>query len=127
MSTLDPRFFCYKEDYFGGTEYMARRFHRDVAPYIQQMKKNYNCIVMPGVTDIEYQQFIFDPKPIILWLHNLVDQFCLNLYLTLTDQRFLNKIAYIITVSEWHRQDVIAKTKIDPEKVIVIPKQLVKK
>jgi glycosyltransferase involved in cell wall biosynthesis len=37
-----------------------------------------------------------------------------------TDKRFIDKVKYIITVSEYHRQDVINKTGIDPDKVVVI-------
>lgn len=119
MITQDPRFFCYKEDFFGGTEYMARYFHEHVAPYVPNLKK-YNCLIVPGKTDKPLIEFIDDPKEIILWLHNLVDQFGHTTYHALTNQKFLNKIKYIVTVSEYHKQDVINKTGIDPEKVIVI-------
>ena len=63
---------------------------------------------------------ILQEKQIILWLHNLVDQFGDGMYVLFTDKRFLDKIKYIITVSEYHKQDVIKKTGIDPDKVIVI-------
>lgn len=119
MTTQDPRFFCYKEEYFGGTEYMARYFHKNVAPYLPQLKQ-YTCLILPGQTDVPYNQLILEPKEIIIWLHNLVDQFGVQLYLLFTDKRFLDKIKYIITVSEYHRQDVINKTGIDPDKVLVI-------
>jgi len=119
MSTQDPRFFCYKEEYFGGTEYMARYFHKNVADFLPQLK-NYNCLILPGQTDRAYFELIYEPKEIIIWLHNLVDQFGWQLYHLFTDKRFLDKIKYIITVSEYHRQDVINKTGIDPEKVVVI-------
>jgi len=119
MTQQDPRFFCYKEEYFGGTEYMARYFHQNVAPFLPQLK-NYNCLILPGQLDTQYNQLILEQKQIIIWLHNLVDQFGIQLYLLFTDKRFLDKIKYIITVSEYHRQDVIAKTGIDPNKVVVI-------
>ena len=119
MTQQDPRFFCYKQDYFGGTEYMARYFHKNVAPYVPQLKK-YNCFILPGQTDKAYFEMMYEPKEIIIWLHNLVDQFGIQLYHLFTDKRFINKIKYIITVSEYHKQDVINKTGIDPEKVLVI-------
>ena len=119
MTTQDPRFFCYKEEYFGGTEYMARYFHKNVAPYVPQLK-NYNCLILPGQTDKPYYELVYEQKEIIIWLHNLIDQFGWHLYYMFTDKRFLDKIKYIITVSEYHRQDVINKTGIDPKKVIVI-------
>ena len=119
MTQQDPRFFCYKEEFFGGTEYMARYFHKYVAPYVPQLKQ-YNCLILPGQTDKSYAELIYEPKEIIIWLHNLVDQFGFQLYYMFTDKRFIDKIKYIITVSEYHRQDVINKTGIDPDKVIVI-------
>lgn len=119
MTQQDPRFFCYKEEYFGGTEYMARYFHKHVAPYVPQLK-NYNCLILPGQTDKSYAELIYEPKQIIIWLHNLVDQFGFQLYHLFTDKRFIDKVKYIITVSEYHRQDVINKTGIDPDKVVVI-------
>jgi glycosyltransferase involved in cell wall biosynthesis len=119
MIKQDPRFFCYKEEYFGGTEYMARYFHKNVAPYVPRLK-NYTCLILPGQTDKAYFELIYEPKEIIVWLHNLVDQFGFQLYHLFTDKRFLDKVKYIITVSEYHKQDVIKKTGIDPNKVIVI-------
>jgi len=119
MTQQDPRFFCYKEEFFGGTEYMARYFHKYVAPYVPQLKQ-YNCLILPGQTDKSYAELIYEPKEIIIWLHNLVDQFGFQLYHMFTDKRFIDKVKYIITVSEYHRQDVINKTGIDPDKVIVI-------
>ena len=119
MNKQDPRFFCYKDNYFGGTEYMARRFHKEVAPFLPQLK-DYNCLVLPGQTDKAYFELMYEPKQIIIWLHNLVDQFGFQLYHIFTDKRFLDKIKYIITVSDYHRQDVINKTGIDPDKVITI-------
>ena len=119
MTKQDPRFFCYKEEFFGGTEYMARYFHQNVADFLPQLK-DYNCLILPGQTDRPYFELIYEPKEIIIWLHNLVDQFGWQLYHLFTDKRFLDKIKYIITVSEYHKQDVINKTGIDPNKVIVI-------
>jgi glycosyltransferase involved in cell wall biosynthesis len=82
--------------------------------------KEYNCLVLPGQTDKSYTELLYEPKEIIIWLHNLVDQFGFQLYHMFTDKRFLDKVKYIITVSEYHRQDVINKTGIDPNKVVVI-------
>jgi glycosyltransferase involved in cell wall biosynthesis len=119
MIQQDPRFFCYKDEYFGGTEYMARYFHQNIAPYVPRLKE-YNCLILPGQTDKPYFELIYEPKQIIIWLHNLVDQFGFQLYHMFTDKRFLDKVKYIITVSKYHKQDVIKKTGIDPNKVIVI-------
>jgi len=119
MIKQDLRFFSYKQDFFGGTEYMARQFHKDVAPHVQGLKE-YNCLIFPGITDRPYLEFIYDPKDIIIWLHNRVDNLGLEIYHLFTDKRFIKKIKYIITVSQYHRQDVINKIGIDPDKVIVI-------
>jgi len=112
-------FFYYYKQYFGGTEYMARYFHENVAQHVPNLKK-YLCLILPGETDRKYYSLILQEKEIILWLHNTIDQFADGMYVLLTDKRFLNKIKYIVVVSEYHKEDVIKRTGIDPEKVIVI-------
>ena len=112
-------FFDYNKNSFGGTENMARYFHKNVANNVPKFKK-YNCLILPGQIDKTYFELINEEKEIIIWLHNFIDQFEIKIYHLLTEKRFINKIKYIITVSEYHKQDVIKKTGIDPNKVIVI-------
>ena len=119
MTMLDPMFFSYNEQATGGTEIMAKYFHKNVASYLTELKK-YNCLIIPGKINVDYLELINDPKEIIIWLHNLVDQLGQYIYDLFTNKDFLNKVKYIITVSEFHRQDVITKTGINPDKVIVI-------
>jgi glycosyltransferase involved in cell wall biosynthesis len=119
MINQDKDFFYYHKHFFGGTESMARYFHKNVAQYVPNFKK-YLCLILPGEINGSYSSLILQEKEIIIWLHNLVDQFGEAMYVLFTDKRFLDKIKYIITVSEYHKQDVIKKTGIDPKKVIVI-------
>jgi glycosyltransferase involved in cell wall biosynthesis len=119
MTQEDKDFFYYHRQYFGGTESMARYFHKNIAQHVPNLKK-YLCLILPGEINGSYSNLILQEKQIILWLHNLVDQFGEAMYVLFTDKRFLDKIKYIITVSEYHKQDVIKKTGIDPDKVIVI-------
>jgi glycosyltransferase involved in cell wall biosynthesis len=119
MTQENKDFFYYHRQYFGGTESMARYFHKNIAQYVPNLKK-YLCLILPGEINGSYSNLILQEKQIILWLHNLVDQFGDGMYVLFTDKRFLDKIKYIITVSEYHKQDVIKKTGIDPDKVIVI-------
>lgn len=119
LDTKMTNFFEYHKHFFGGTESMARYFHKNIAKHVPNFKK-YICLLMPGNLEIPYSSLLLQEKQIIIWLHNLVDQFGDGMYVLFTDKRFLDKIKYIITVSEYHKQDVIKKTGIDPSKVIVI-------
>jgi len=119
MIIQDDAFFSYDENLFGGTEYMARYFHKNVAKYVPRLKK-YNCLIFPGLTQKSYFELAYEPKEIILWLHCLINQYEPKIRFLLTEKRFIDKIKYIVTVSEYHKQDVVKETGIHPDKVVVI-------
>jgi len=113
-------FFNYNSQYFGGTEYMAKGFHKDIAPYIPKLKE-YICLIIPGfgfpidlIKDMN--------KEIIVWIHNTLAQFQSEVKELFYDKDIADKIKYIVCVSEYHKQVLLSEL---PEsysnKIIVIP------
>jgi glycosyltransferase involved in cell wall biosynthesis len=110
--------FNYNKEVFGGTEYMAKNFHEKVLPKTENFYK-YNCLILPGIIE-NMNNYIFSEKEIILWLHNTPEQFNPELSQFFYNKNFLNKIKFIVVVSEFAKKDFISKTGIDPSKVVVI-------
>jgi glycosyltransferase involved in cell wall biosynthesis len=111
--------FIYQNDKFGGTENMARGWHKNVKSDASKFN-NYNSIIAPGVVP-DIQDLYKSDKEIIFWLHNNPDQFGVFGARFFSDYRFIEKLKYIIVPSEYAKQQVIKKTKITSEKVYVIP------
>jgi glycosyltransferase involved in cell wall biosynthesis len=124
----DPyqKIFMTKTDVFGGTEFMVKNFKERVMPLIPKIKK-YNCIVLPGIIYDEYNNYIKSEKQIIIWIHNLVEQFISNdvagdnmIYKYLNTIEFVKKIKYLIVVSEYAKQEILESTMLDESQVVVI-------
>jgi glycosyltransferase involved in cell wall biosynthesis len=110
--------FNYDKEVFGGTESMAKQFHKFFKHKMPKLEK-YNCFIIPGMTP-EPIEIAANEKESIIWMHNLVNQFSEKNEKDFKDKQFLDKIKYLITVSEYHRQQTIESLGIDPEKVVVI-------
>ena len=110
--------FNYNKEVFGGTEYMAKGFYEKVLPYAKNFYK-YNCLILPGQIE-NINNYIFDEKEIILWIHNTPEQFHPEVSKFFYNKNFLNKIKFVIVVSEFAKNNFISSTGIDPSKVIVI-------
>jgi hypothetical protein len=112
--------FKYNFEYFGGTEYMAKGFHKDIAPYVPKLR-NYICIILPGA-GVPINVLKDYDKEIIIWMHNTVVQFHPAVKELLYDEDISKKIKYIICVSEYHKNVVLSEL---PEsyanKIVVIP------
>lgn len=111
--------FNYNKNFFGGTEYMAINFHKKILPYMPKLK-NYDCFIMPG----EFAPFVHieaSSKPVIIWMHNTIHQFNLSLIQQFFSKKLLNRLKYIIVVSEFQKQETLKHLSIDESKVIVIP------
>ena len=111
--------FQYNKQYFGGTEYMAKNFHNQVIRFLPKLSK-YNCLIMPGESNRPYHELVSDNKDMIIWLHNLLDQFGPQLMYMFGDKRFVDKVKYFVVVSEYHKSILVDENGINPDKVVVI-------
>jgi glycosyltransferase involved in cell wall biosynthesis len=111
--------FPYTTNAFGGTEYMGRGFEQKILPYMPKLD-NYLCVIAPGMAPSHEKMFNSD-KPIIFWIHNTPDQFGKEAEEFLSDSRFIDKLKYIIAVSEFQKENIIKTTKIPANKIYVIP------
>ena len=93
--------FAYNKEVFGGTEYLAKNFHEKVLPLVPNFNK-YNCIILPGYINQNLNDYIYDDKEIILWLHNTTEQFNENITMNaFYKKEFTDKIKYVVVVSEF--------------------------
>jgi glycosyltransferase involved in cell wall biosynthesis len=104
---------------FGGTEFILDYFHNNLLHLLPKLQ-SYNCIVLPGKTYKEFDEYINDEAQIILWLHNTIDQYTEDIYNFLKNKKAVDKIKYIIVPSLFLKMDVINHTGIDQNKVMVI-------
>jgi len=102
----------------GGTEYMSATFNKYIANDLPKLK-NYECIVIPGLGQKSFKDLIVGKK-IILWIHNLLNQVDPKVKKFISSNEFLEKVEYLIVVSEYHKKELIKQLKIDPQKIIVI-------
>jgi glycosyltransferase involved in cell wall biosynthesis len=108
-------------DAAGGTEYMARGFRTKILPDLPKFQ-NYRCIILPGWTPKE--AVLFDGTPTILWMHIIPTQISEDAMMVLKSKVFQSFVAYVVCVSEWHRQQIIEHMGMDPAKVVVIQNAL---
>jgi glycosyltransferase involved in cell wall biosynthesis len=111
--------FQYNVEHFGGTEYVARYFHKNILPYKNNFY-NYQSFILPGPLP-DFKTIIKDTRDIVLWMHNPFFQFDENLLFCVQDTRFLQKLKYIVVVSSWHKEIIKNEIKIDDNKIIIIP------
>ena len=111
--------FEYHHQFFGGTEYMAKYFHKNILPNKNKFYE-YQCYLLPGVIS-EPEDRISDSRDIILWIHNPFFQLNKNLLFSMQDDMFLKKLKYIIVPSSWHKQTIKNELLIPDEKIIIIP------
>jgi glycosyltransferase involved in cell wall biosynthesis len=111
--------FNYSRESYGGTEYMAKKFHQDILPEMPKLN-SYLSLIIPGVTP-PYNELFNSKKEIIIWLHNVVSQFDKEKVATLKDKRLLDKVKYFVVPSEYHKQITVNALHIDSNKVYVIP------
>ena len=110
--------FDYNLEFFGGSEYLAKNFHKKVLPHYQKFY-NYQCLMLPGPVP-DFQNTINDPKEIILWLHNPLAQYHNSILFNILDPRFLKKLKYVIVGSNWHKEVIKKELGIPENKIIII-------
>jgi glycosyltransferase involved in cell wall biosynthesis len=112
---------------FGGTEFMAKNFKEKVLPYIPKIKK-YNCVLLPGKRIQSYDEMLYDDREIIIWIHNLQEQFgnpkneetARTINKMFTNLDFIKKIKYVIVVSEYAKLQLMESSNIEESRIIVI-------
>lgn len=111
---------------FGGTEFMLKNFKERILPEIQKIK-NYNCILLPGKISQDKNYYLKSKKQIIIWMHNLVEQFgyintrkqsIVQEYLN--DLEFIEKIKYVVVVSQFAKKELLKTTLLDESQIFVI-------
>lgn len=103
---------------YGGTEYMVNNVMNNILPNLPKFN-NYNCIVLPGV--VPYNEILLNGKKNIIWLHNLINQYNLDVLNTTLNKEILDETAFIICVSKTHKQQVMKSINFPSNKIIVIP------
>lgn len=117
---MSTSIFNYNRGAFGGTEYMAVKFHKDILPLIPILN-NYTCVIFPGMI-VPRETLVDTSKKVIFWLHNTVGQFHPLLNELINDPEVIANTQNIITVSEYHKSVVETEVPgIDKDKIIVIP------
>jgi glycosyltransferase involved in cell wall biosynthesis len=123
---MNSEIFNYNKHSFGGTEQMASYFHEKILPQKINFNK-YQCYIIPGPLPL-VRNMVEDPREIILWFHIHLNQFnCTGFKTTedfvfeLNDIRFLDKVKYVIVVSETHKKIIEKELNIKSEKIIIIP------
>jgi len=109
----------YNHDKFGGTEYMARGWHEKVFPLIPEIEDYYDCYILPGVAPIV--PYVNGGKPVIVWLHNPLDQLPEEAAALFDNDEFLEILHKVVVVSNWLKQWMTQNTRIPQEKFVVIP------
>lgn len=112
--------FVYAKEVYGGTEYMARTWEKLVLPHMVNMEK-YLCMLAPGIT-LDSNGVEKDGREVIFWLHNTKSQFNPDyIEKVLGHQSVLDKIAYIIVPSMWHKLWTAEEMNLPLDKIKVIP------
>jgi glycosyltransferase involved in cell wall biosynthesis len=111
--------FPYNEDFFGGTETMARGFIKNILPEMNNINK-YRCVIIPG--------YLPDPRTVgidgskyIFWLHNTIVQFASTVGEILNNVPVRKATERVIAVSEYHKNVLIKELNLEPNKVYIIP------
>jgi len=113
------KIFDYNQNAFGGTEYMGRGFEQKILPHMPKLH-NYLCIIAPGNAP-SFEDMRNSDKPIIFWMHNTPIQFGIEEKRFLSDYRFIDKLKYIIVISDYHKKQILNETTIPEEKIYIIP------
>jgi glycosyltransferase involved in cell wall biosynthesis len=99
---------------------MARTWEKLVLPHMVNLDK-YLCMIAPGVTP-DAEGIIKDGRPVILWLHNTKSQFNPDYVArVLGHQSVIDRIAYIIVPSMWHKLWSAEEFNISLDRIKVIP------
>ena len=108
----------YNHQAFGGTEYMAKGFIEKISKDLPKLA-DYQTYVIPGGVPEDIATLFKGPQTII-WLHNTLDQFNVDVNNLFKSKKFQDNLKYLVVVSDYHKQITIEQSGIDPDKIIVI-------
>jgi len=111
--------FKYNENYFGGTETMARGFIKNILPHMTNIN-NYTNVIIPGHLP-DLQTIGIDGSRYIFWLHNNVSQFVGHVERVLNNKLVKNATERVIAVSEYEKKVLAKEMNIGADKIYVIP------
>lgn len=111
--------FSFNPAAFGGTEYMARGWHKHIAAFVPKFR-NYLSLLIPGNTPNEREMYESN-KPIIVWLHNLIEQFDNDKQAILKHPQFLDNVKLFIVPSISHKNILLKELPLKDSQVYVIP------
>lgn len=108
----------FNHDKFGGTEYMARGWHERILPYIVEIEDFYDSYILPGVAPVAGH--VNGGKPVIVWLHNPLDQLPEEAAELFDDEEFLSILHRVVVVSQWLKDWMVENTKVPASKITII-------
>lgn len=111
--------FSYDDQSFGGTEYVAKYFHENIIHLLPKLN-NYNCILMPGNSNIRIGSLANSNKDSIVWLNNHLEDFGDDLKYTITHPKILKRIIFFIVPTNYVKKYLIENYNIEESKIIVI-------
>jgi glycosyltransferase involved in cell wall biosynthesis len=113
------KIFRYNEDFFGGTETMARGFIENILPHMTNIHK-YTNIVIPGhlpdpkTAGIDGSRYIF-------WIHNNISQFIEHVGTVLNNVPVRKATERVVAVSEYEKSVLAKEMGIELDRIYVIP------
>ncbi len=111
--------FKYNDQYFGGTENMARGFIEKILPEMKNIQK-YKCVILPGYYP-DMSTWGLDGQETIVWLHNALSSLGGNAKGILSNPLIKKSIKYIICVSQYHKITIAKELDFPLDKIVVIP------
>ena len=102
----------------GGTEYMGYNFHKRIVSSLPKLD-DYLCLMAPGNTP-SFANIVQSEKPILFWMHNTPQQFGNDKIVFLKNKKFIEKIKYVIVLSEKHKEYTLDVMPLKEEQVYII-------
>jgi hypothetical protein len=110
--------FKYNEQFFGGTETMARGFLKNILPEMKNIHK-YTNVIIPGHLPT-IQTMGTTGEKYIFWIHNNISQFTPVMKDILTNKAIREHTAYIVAVSEYEAKMISNEINFPLDRIIVI-------
>jgi hypothetical protein len=98
---MNHTIFKYNEEFFGGTETMAKGFIKNILPEMKNIHK-YTCIIVPGWFP-EIKTIGATGEEYIFWIHNNIAQFSGAIGRVLNNELVKRQTKFVVAVSKWER------------------------
>jgi glycosyltransferase involved in cell wall biosynthesis len=116
---MEHPIFKYSEEFFGGTETMARGFIEKVLPEMKNIR-NYTCIIIPGWFP-EIKTIGTTGEKYIFWIHNNIAQFSGSVGRVLNNDLVRRQTSFVVAVSEWERRTLSKELNLGLDRIITVP------